>query len=307
MTTTVVYTDGATSNNGREGAKGGVGVWFGVADPRNVSEPFEEEPITNQRCELMAIRRAIESAGPFSQPSGHQLLIKTDSKYAIGCLTEWIHNWERNDFVNSKGEPVKNAELIKSIRLLMTSAPFSVQFEYVKGHATGDSPDAVGNRHADQLAVAGRGGDAIVKPQPQGIRVALCHPKAKLPTRGSPQSAGLDLYAAEDVLLNAGRMACIETGIKIALPENFYGRVAPRSGLAFRHQIDVFAGVIDRDYRDTIKVLLKNFGRDPLEIRVGMRIAQLVVERICEWPVVQVESIDDASERGTGGFGSTGV
>ncbi|KAE8217967.1 hypothetical protein CF326_g9287 [Tilletia indica] len=131
-------------------------------------------------------------------------------------------------------------------------------------------------------------------------------PSAQLPTRGSAAAAGYDLYAAADVLLPAknGRKV-VPTGIKVAVPEGCYGRVAPRSGLASKHGIDVGAGVIDADYRGLLGVLLFNFGDADFQIKAGDRIAQLVLEQIRTPDVVEVEDLEE-TDRGAAGFGSTG-
>ncbi|CAD6936573.1 unnamed protein product [Tilletia controversa] len=131
-------------------------------------------------------------------------------------------------------------------------------------------------------------------------------PHAKLPTRGSAAAAGYDLYAAEDVLLPGGNgRKVVPTGIKLAVPEGCYGRVAPRSGLASKHGIDVGAGVIDADYRGLLGVLLFNFGDADFQIKAGDRIAQLVLEQIRTPDVAEVENLEE-TDRGAGGFGSTG-
>ncbi|MFL6257450.1 MAG: dUTP diphosphatase [Pyrinomonadaceae bacterium] len=131
------------------------------------------------------------------------------------------------------------------------------------------------------------------------------HPEAKLPTRGSERAAGLDLYAVERVTLEPGARAAVRTGLAMAVPVGFYGRVAPRSGLAVRHGIDVLAGVIDSDYRGEILCALVNHGREPFEIEPGTRIAQLVVEAIATPEPAWAEDLEE-TVRGAGGFGSTG-
>jgi dUTP pyrophosphatase len=131
------------------------------------------------------------------------------------------------------------------------------------------------------------------------------HPEAKLPTRGSAGAAGLDLYAVERVTLEPGGRTAVRTGLAVAVPAGFYGRVAPRSGLAVRQGIDVLAGVIDSDYRGEILCALVNHGREPFEIEPGARVAQLVVEAIATPEPVWAEDLEE-TERGAGGFGSTG-
>ena len=129
---------------------------------------------------------------------------------------------------------------------------------------------------------------------------------AIVPTRGSDGAVGYDLYSSEDAVVpnQAGR-ALVGTGITVVLPPGVYGRVAPRSGLAVKHCINVGAGVIDPDYTGEIKVVLFNHGMDDFEIKKGDRIAQLVLER-CETPPIEEINIVEDTERGSGGFGSTG-
>ncbi len=131
------------------------------------------------------------------------------------------------------------------------------------------------------------------------------HPAARLPTRGSARAAGLDLYAAEGLTIPAGGRAAVRTGLAAAIPAGFYGRVAPRSGLAVRHGIDVLAGVIDSDYRGEILCALVNHGGEPFEVEPGARVAQLVVEAIATPEPAWAEDLTETA-RGAGGFGSTG-
>ena len=131
------------------------------------------------------------------------------------------------------------------------------------------------------------------------------HPEARLPTRGSERAAGLDLYAVERVMLEPGGRAAVRTGVAVAVPEGFYGRVAPRSGLAVRHGMDVLAGVIDSDYRGEILCALVNHGAEPFEVEPGARVAQLVLEAIATPEPAWAEELPETA-RGAGGFGSTG-
>eukprot|EP00339_Tiarina_fusa_P004578 CAMPEP_0117047582 /NCGR_PEP_ID=MMETSP0472-20121206/32881_1 /TAXON_ID=693140 ORGANISM="Tiarina fusus, Strain LIS" /NCGR_SAMPLE_ID=MMETSP0472 /ASSEMBLY_ACC=CAM_ASM_000603 /LENGTH=111 /DNA_ID=CAMNT_0004760333 /DNA_START=40 /DNA_END=372 /DNA_ORIENTATION=- len=99
--------------------------------------------------------------------------------------------------------------------------------------------------------------------------------------------------------------ALVKTDIAIAIPSGHYGRIAPRSSLAWKHSIDVGAGVIDSDYRGNIGVILFNLGDEPFTVKTHDRIAQLIIEKISTPAVVQVDELDD-TERGEGGYGSTG-
>lgn len=126
-----------------------------------------------------------------------------------------------------------------------------------------------------------------------------------LPGRGSPGSAGADLAASETLTLAPGARAAVPTGIHVAIPPGHVGLVWPRSGLAVRHGIDTLAGVIDSDYRGEVKVVLVNHGREPFRIAPGDRIAQLLVQRVESAAFVSRETLP-GTERGEGGFGSTG-
>ena len=144
------------------------------------------------------------------------------------------------------------------------------------------------------------------------LRVKRLTPTAKLPTRGSAQAIGLDLYADVTeargaIEIRPGYRALVSTGIAIALPPGYYGRVAPRSGLALKQGIDVMAGVIDEDYRGEIHALLLNTNQwETFWVKPGDRIAQLILERADIMPVVEVDDLD-ATVRGANGYGSTGV
>lgn len=127
-----------------------------------------------------------------------------------------------------------------------------------------------------------------------------------MPSRGSPLSAGYDLSSATETKVPARGKALVPTDLSIAVPEGTYARIAPRSGLAWKHSIDVGAGVIDADYRGSVGVILFNHSDVDFEIKEGDRIAQLIIEKIITPDVVEVEDLD-LTARGAGGFGSTGV
>jgi len=133
-----------------------------------------------------------------------------------------------------------------------------------------------------------------------------------LPSYQSPQAAGVDLLCAAPqealMVLEPGAAASIPTGIAIALPAGFEAQVRPRSGLAAKHMVTVLnaPGTIDADYRGEIHVLLINHGREPFEISRGMRIAQMVIAPAEQADFVSVSTLDE-TQRGSGGFGSTGL
>jgi len=122
-------------------------------------------------------------------------------------------------------------------------------------------------------------------------------------------AAGMDLVAAidEEHELAVGARAAIGTGLAMALPRGYEAQVRPRSGLALRCGVTVAnaPGTIDADYRGELKVILINLGQEPFVVRAGERIAQLVIARVSRCELVEVEDLDD-TDRGAGGFGSTG-
>lgn len=128
---------------------------------------------------------------------------------------------------------------------------------------------------------------------------------AKAPFRASKDAAGYDLYSNEKVIVNPYQRKLIDTGFSMKIPEGCYGRIAPRSGLAVKKSIDIGAGVIDRDYRGPVKILIINNGRESFHIEKHDRIAQLILERHIITNVKIVEQLEE-TERGEGGFGSTG-
>nr|ALS05253.1 deoxyuridine 5 -triphosphate mitochondrial isoform X2 [Tortanus forcipatus] len=138
------------------------------------------------------------------------------------------------------------------------------------------------------------------------LQVAKLSANAIIPTRGSVRAAGYDLYSAYDYTIPAGGKVLAKTDIQVKVPHGTYGRVAPRSGLAWKNHIDIGAGVVDEDYRGNVGVVMFNHSKDDFTIRAGDRIAQLVCEKI-EYPDIEVMDTLDETVRGEGGFGSTGT
>lgn len=143
------------------------------------------------------------------------------------------------------------------------------------------------------------------------LKIKKVHENAVIPHRATAGSAGLDLCACidEPLTLDGGETALIPTGLAIALPSAQYGAfVFARSGLSIKHGIGLLnsVGVIDSDYRGEIKVGVINQIQEPYTIQPGERIAQLVVMPVSVMPVEEAECLDE-TERGTGGFGSTGT
>ena len=139
---------------------------------------------------------------------------------------------------------------------------------------------------------------------PEEMKVKMLSMAATVPVRGTEYAAGWDLAAAEEATVEAGESRVISTGLALELPRGAYGRLTGRSSYMVRN-IMVGPGVIDRDYRGEVKVVLMNGSREPLHVKVGDRVAQLIVERIYEGGLRVVEELSETG-RGGGGFGSTG-
>ena len=130
-------------------------------------------------------------------------------------------------------------------------------------------------------------------------------PRAVLPERGSVLAAGLDICAIEDLTIGPKQRVTARTGLAVAIPPGFYGRVAPRSGLAARKGLDVLAGVIDSDYRGEVCCLLYNTSDELIKLPAGSKICQLIIEQIITPDAAWATDLDETA-RGAGGFGSTG-
>jgi dUTP pyrophosphatase len=138
------------------------------------------------------------------------------------------------------------------------------------------------------------------------MKVKLLDVHGFVPTRGSEQAAGLDIYSSINITIPAGERRTVKTNISVEIPPKYYGRIAPRSGLANKNGIDVLAGVVDSDYRGELLVILYNTGKEDFVVNRGDRIAQLIIEPYIA-PVIEVVEELDETARGASGFGSTGV
>lgn len=129
-----------------------------------------------------------------------------------------------------------------------------------------------------------------------------------LPAYATQGAAGMDICAAESLNLRAGARAAVATGFAFAVPDGYEVQIRPRSGLALKNGITCLntPGTIDSDYRGEIKVILANLGDDDFAIKVGDRIAQIVVAPVVQAAMTEVDRLDNTA-RGAGGFGSTGV
>lgn len=131
-----------------------------------------------------------------------------------------------------------------------------------------------------------------------------------IPAYETKGSSGMDLRAwmEEDITLNPGEIKLVPTGISISIPRGYEAQIRPRSGLALKHGIGLVnsPGTIDSDYRGEIGIIMTNFGKEPFIIRRGDRIAQMVIARIYQARVLEVDDLD-STVRGDGGFGHSGV
>ena len=137
------------------------------------------------------------------------------------------------------------------------------------------------------------------------LKVKILSEHALPPKVATPGDAGYDLYSAHDSVIPSNGKGLVKTDIAVAIPEGWYGRIAPRSSLAWKHHVDVGAGVVDSSYRGNIGVVLFNHSKQDLNISIGDRIAQLIIERCRVTPIEIVSELPE-SQRGSGGFGSTG-
>ena len=137
------------------------------------------------------------------------------------------------------------------------------------------------------------------------ININLLHEDAITPSRGSEESAGLDLHTIESVTIPPGHRALLKTGIAMSMPAGYTGLIWPRSKLAAKMGVDVLAGVVDSDYRGEIMISLLNTGLDTVEIKTGDKVAQMIIQR--HYSDMQINVVEDLGEtmRGKAGVNSS--
>ena len=140
------------------------------------------------------------------------------------------------------------------------------------------------------------------------VKVLRSDPEAQLPAYAHPGDAGMDVRSIEELTLAPGARALVHTGLVLMLPPDAEAQVRPRSGLALKHGVTVLntPGTIDAGYRGEVGVVLVNLGTEPFTVEKGMKIAQIVVSPVAQAEIVEVASVDE-TDRGAGGFGSTGI
>ena len=190
--TLTIFCDGSALGNGKSGAVGAIGVWFGRDSPLNYSEAFANTPalkVTNQTMELMAATHGLRTAFELGlHRTSSAVRVYTDSAYTINCATKWIRGWERNGWRSSKGEPVLNQELIRRLAKLTTQT--GATFVHVRAHQKEpprDSPDHAlweGNDAADRLAQGASQELRQARPRAAGAG-GLASPRLRSATRAS--------------------------------------------------------------------------------------------------------------------------
>ena len=140
------------------------------------------------------------------------------------------------------------------------------------------------------------------------LRFRKVHPDAVLPSYAHPSDAGMDVRSVDDLVIAPGRRALVRTGLVMLLPPMYEAQVRPRSGLALKSGVTVLntPGTIDSGYRGEVGVILANFGEADFQVKKGDKIAQIVIAPVTQPEIVETTEVDE-TDRGPGGFGSTGV
>jgi dUTP pyrophosphatase len=138
------------------------------------------------------------------------------------------------------------------------------------------------------------------------LQIQKLDPEAKIPVSPYKGDAGIDIFSVEDKEIPASKHAAIRTGLKLAISEGYAGFVWDKSGLALKNHLKTMAGVIDSNYRGEFMIVLTNLGEEPYRVEKGAKIAQLIIAPIAT-PEIEEAEINDETDRGIGGFGSSGV
>ena len=138
------------------------------------------------------------------------------------------------------------------------------------------------------------------------LQIQRLDKEAKLPSYAYKGDAGMDVFSIENTDLFPGEKVAVRTGLRLAIPEGYAGFVWDKSGLATKHHIKTMAGVIDSNYRGELQVVLTNLGKEIYHIEKGSKIAQFIISPVASFEIEEAE-IADETERGEGGFGSSGT
>ena len=227
-----------------------------------------------------------DSISSFQRIMGHWL----DKQVKVGTVIVLSTNEDL--------ESLKQPSNIASIEILKSPSFWAVK--------TQTTQNSWRSSHAQGDALAGSKFFEMAHPNFGILKVQKLTNNAALPKRSTAGAAGYDLCASQDCTILAGGKGLVPTGLSISLPAGLYARIAPRSGLALKKFIDVGAGVVDADYRGEVGVVLFNHGDHDFEVKMGDRIAQLILEKISTPEVDEVSGLE-STVRGSGGFGSTGM
>jgi dUTP pyrophosphatase len=138
------------------------------------------------------------------------------------------------------------------------------------------------------------------------LKVKRLVPNAKLPIYATLHDAGMDLYSSKTIILSPGQRVTVPTGVAVAIPKGYVGLIWDKSGIAFNGGLKTLGGVIDSGYRGEIGVIIQNLSLKEYTIQEGKKIAQMLVQKIEQKEIIEVDSLDE-TDRGSGGFGSTGL
>ena len=139
------------------------------------------------------------------------------------------------------------------------------------------------------------------------LQIERMDPSLELPFYAHEDDAALDLPSADDYIIGPGKSESIRTGLKMAIPPGFVGLIWDRSGLAAKHSLHCLAGVIDSGYRGEISIVMVNLSDAEFAVQKGMRIAQILIQPVQQCRIVEVDSLSTNTQRGRGGFGSSGL
>ncbi len=138
------------------------------------------------------------------------------------------------------------------------------------------------------------------------LKIKKLDKNARLPKYAHANDAGMDLFSIEDKILESGERFVCGTGIALAIPEGYVGLIWDKSGVAAKGGIKTMGGVVDSSYRGEVGVVLKNLSKEKYEIKKGEKIAQMLIQKVENPEIKEVDDLED-TERGKGGFGSTGI
>lgn len=174
----IVFTDGSCSGNGKKCARAGYGIYFPCGEFNNTSDAFTIAPVTNQRAELYAIYKALTQIT--ENYEFKKILIYSDSLYSIRCVTLWIKNWEKNNWIGTNKKEIKNLDIIKPIYDIINKHNGKIIFRHVKAHTGNDTIESIFNARADTLACEGTAKNCITLNKPVKKIAAKRNPVRKV-------------------------------------------------------------------------------------------------------------------------------